>query len=133
MEFLTANEDGKIIKVYDSVSCLESLKYHLKTLHQQVEKLEKENKKLKDEHYKDEEISKMKKELAQMRREMILGFPITEEQNELIQRWKDEHCRNVHHGVNHGVFYKFSPTSLGVHAEVKCNCCGKVFSFETIY
>lgn len=133
MKILTANEDGEIMKVYDYETCLESLKYHLKTLHQQVKKLEEENKRLKDEHYKDEELSKMKKDLAQMRREMAFGFPITAEQHEAIMRWKREHWRKIHQGVSHSVSYKFLPTPLGVSAEVKCISCGEVFEFQTIY
>lgn len=107
------------------------------------EELIKENQRIKDEKYASQELAQMKKRLEKMQEEYYNGFPITEEEREKINRWKQEHDENFHNaktleqrlkldGVSGGRYsYCFIPTSIGTCGIIKCSC-GAEFEFRSI-
>lgn len=111
-------------------------------LKETIERLEKENQELRDEHYKDAELSRMSEQLNYMRKANMNGFPITEEENEKIKQWQDQHLIKVHgldtlekrvetEGAIGGRWtYKFIPTSIGTIGTVRCGACGEEFTFQ---
>lgn len=105
--------------------------------------LEEENKKFKDEHSKDSEIQRMKTELKEAKEDLYRGFPISKKEKEAIEEWRLKHEAEVHgrdtlekrlsaHGTIGGSYtYVFTPTSIGVVGEIKCNC-GETFTFQDL-
>jgi len=105
-----------------------------------INNLREENARLKDEKYKDIELAKLKEQLDKTRKAANLGFPITEEENEAIKKWTDEHIRSKHWDKTHNMSksfgaiggnftYEFVPTSIGTIGTIRCSC-GKYFTFQ---
>ena len=121
----------------DLEKCFDSIKKRNKRQEDIIKYLEEENKKLKDEKYKDEELQKMKNSLDKMKEEYRLGFPITKEEKESIDKWIKEHEREKHGLVTDELrmkaagtiggryVYRFIPTSIGVVGEIHCGCGDK--------
>ena len=100
----------------------------------ELERLRKENSELRNEKYKDKELAYLKARLEEVEYELYLGFPISKEEKDVINKWKKEH-EKVHHG-GHGAIggkytYKFIPTSVGTISEICCSC-GESFQFSDI-
>ena len=124
----------------DLEKCFDVIRKKNKRQEDRIKYLEEENKKLKDEQYKDEELLKMKNSLDRMKEEYRLGFPITKEEKESIDKWIEKHEREKHGLVTNELrkkasgaiggryFYKFIPTSIGVIGEIYCHC-GEKFCF----
>lgn len=119
------------------------IKAHINSVEVRNAYLEKENRKLKDEHYKDAELEKVSQELKQCKAEMRRGFPISEEEQNAINKWCEQH-ENEKHGVNTkekrmrfqgccgGRYtYEFVPTSIGTVGKIKCSC-GETFTFSDL-
>ena len=96
---------------------------------------------LKSEHYKDDELKKMSEELAEARADLNRGFGISEKEQAAIAKWVKKHEAECHSntdgfprgGAIGGCYdYIFTPTSIGVVGEIKCNC-GKSFTFQNLY
>ena len=107
-----------------------------------IDCLRKENEKLKDSHFKDNELSEMKQSLENMQKDYWRGFPISEEEERLIENWKKMHDEQDHgytpdmrmkaEGCCGGRYkYVFVPTSLGVSGKIVCHC-GAEFEFKEI-
>ena len=85
----------------------------------------------------------MNQQLYNMREDLRRGFQITEIENEIIKKWKNEHEEKVHGitksskkirygGTIGGIYtYKFTPTSIGVLGTVWCSC-GEQFDFSEL-
>ena len=102
---------------YQSQNIVNDLLKRLRQLELSVENLKKENAELKSEHYKDEQLSNMKDKLNKMEKEYYRGFPITENEETQINKFKDKYRK--YYGAIGGAFtYKFTPTSIGVIGEV---------------
>ena len=102
---------------YQSQNIVNDLLKRLRQLELSVENLKKENAELKSEHYKDEQLSNMKDKLNKMEKDYYRGFPISEEEEEQINKFQDKYRK--YYGAIGGAFtYKFTPTSIGVIGEV---------------
>ena len=102
---------------YQSQNIVNDLLKRLRQLELSVENLKKENAELKSEHYKDEQLSNMKDKLNRMEKDYYRGFPISEEEEEQINKFQDKYRK--YYGAIGGAFtYKFTPTSIGVVGEV---------------
>lgn len=136
--------DGKWTKVHKLEDCLSSIKCRIEDNEKSIKRLEEENKQLKSENYKDEELSKMESQLEDMRADFYRGFPISEEEERLIEEWQRKHEKIVHSlktlddrlkaggCIGAGRYkYIFTPTSIGVSGEVVCSC-GAKFEFQEI-
>lgn len=128
------------ITVYDFDKCIDALKQRNDDQISRIKYLEAENKKLKDKSYKDNELKKMKDSLEQMKKDYWRGFPISEDEEKSINKWKENHETEIHGvttlnqklkrggciGGNYS--YHFIPTSIGVSGKIKCSC-GAEFEF----
>ena len=102
---------------YQSQNIVNDLLKRLRQLELSVENLKKENAELKSEHYKDEQLSNMKDKLNKMEKDYYRGFPISQEEEEQINKFQDKYRK--YYGAIGGAFtYKFTPTSIGVIGEV---------------
>jgi hypothetical protein len=120
-------------------ACLDQIKEINEYKDTRIKALEDENKKLKDEHYKNEELQKLVEANKRLSDEMKYGFPITEEENEAITKWRTAHIKKKHWdsknkcpksqgAIGGGFTYEFIPTSIGVIGTIKCSC-GESFCF----
>ena len=133
--------NGKWTHVYELEDCIRAIQCRNADNEKRIKYLENENKKLKKENYKDEELKKMKQSLDRMQKEYIRGFPISEEEQATIEKWKIEHDENVHGYITDAMkmkaegccggryTYKFIPTTLGVIGKIYCHC-GESFTFQ---
>ena len=104
--------------------------------------LENENRKLKDEQFKDKQIKKLQQSLNELRDEYNRGFPISKEEKDSINKWKEKHEKEIH-GIDKNdchmkqsccggqYTYKFIPTSIGTIGIIKCTC-GEKFTFQEL-
>lgn len=81
--------------------------------------------------------------LNRMTKEYNRGFPISEDEQKAIDKWKVKHKAEVHSAVtsNHrsefecvcggNYLYQFIPTSIGVAGVITCSC-GAKFEFQHI-
>ena len=71
----------------------------------------------------------MKRKYEGLRKAMQFGFPITEEENAAINKWKAEHVQKKHSNtlsrklIGWIFDYTFTPTSVGVIGVCRCNYC----------
>lgn len=136
-------ETGEFVHVYELEECLKAIRIRHKNSIEKIRQLEEENTKLKEKIYKDKELAKMKQLLEQMQKDYLRGFPITEEEQQAIEKWKKIHDEEVHgwtttaqrmkaEGVSGGRYsYHFIPTTLGVSGVIMCHC-GAQFEFQEI-
>ena len=115
---------------YQSQNIVNDLLKRLRQLELSVESLKKENAELKSEHYKDEQLSNMKDKLNKMKKDYYRGFPISEEEEEQINKFQDKYMK--YYGAIGGAFtYKFTPTSIGIAGEVIAPN-GESFTFKEL-
>lgn len=131
------------IHVYDFDKCIAALKQRHDDQEKRIEYLEKENKELKDNNYKDSQLKEMKDRLDRMTKEYNRGFPISEDEQKMIDDWKVKHEAEVHgaitfdqrlkrSGVCGGNYiYKFVPTNIGTSGIIECSCRAR-FEFRKI-
>lgn len=138
MYFLNEEEEQKKIKEY-----LENIPFNVKdnflnilsTIYYQnqvIDSLKKQNKELKSEKYKDNELTAMKEECNRLRESNRRGFPISEEEDKVLNEWIKNHEKKHkgEHGCVGGKYtYIFTPTSIGTFGTIKCSC-GESFDFQ---
>lgn len=143
-------ESRKKVKKDEFNKSLDNIKTYCNDLESRINFLEKENRELRDEHYKNSELQKMQQELeniqrrvSEIRKSSLRGFPISEAEEAAIEKWKEDHDRDVHGlatpdlrckagGCSGGRYtYKFVPTSLGTIGKVICSC-GAEFQFQDL-
>lgn len=100
------------------------------------ERLKKENQELKEEHYKDNEIQRLLKENQSLKEESRRGFKLSEEEEEMIKEWCEDHVKFNHRGKRSGAIggrftYNFTPTSIGTCGDITCSC-GTTYRFRDI-
>ena len=99
-----------------------------------IERLREELEAAKKETFKDAVIQDLRKRLKEVEYEIYRGFPISEEEEREIKRWKKSH-ELIHkggHGAIGGKYtYSFTPTSIGSIGEITCTC-GEKFCFSDI-
>lgn len=135
MEYYKSDENGNIIKIVDVDTICNSVKELVSRAENRAKAATEELQKLKDEKWKDEELKRMKEKLEKQSGDLWRGFPITEKEQEAIDKWKDQHYTNQHHapdtdtrirmqGVSGGLFtYIFLPTAIGTSGICRCNSC----------
>ena len=136
--------DGEWTHVYDLEECLNSIRCRNLDNERKIKNLKEANKKLKEDNYKDNELSKMQFELDKMRQDYWRGFPITEDEEKVIEEWKKKHVAEKHRlkteddilraGGSIGGTWKFEfiPTSIGISGSIVCGICGEKFEFQKI-
>ena len=136
----STTRNGNFIKVPRMQNCIDAILIRYNDALDKISRLEEINKKLRSEHYEDEELQNMKQELKNMKEDYYRGFPITKEEKEAIDKWKEQHEEEVHclhtledrlraGGAIGGSYrYEFIPTSIGTVGKVVCSC-GEEFVF----
>ena len=131
--------NGKTIPVFMSnkelKEHLNAIEYNMTKLKEANDSLVEKNTALKDEHYKDKELQQMHDKLNKAIGDLNRGFPLSLEEADLIENWKDQHMTNIHkastveqrmklNGVSGGRWtYVFTPTGIGTFASCRCNTC----------
>lgn len=91
--------------------------------------LQKENDRLKSEHYKDLELTALKDKCDKFEKDLLRGFPISEEEQEKINKWYDFHKMENPEREHGYLEYRFTPTEVGTFGDVVCSC-GVQFTFQ---
>ena len=132
---VTDPETGEFVDVYDIEDCLRSIRIRNQFLEKRIKRLREENQRLKEDHYNDAEIMQLSYDLAKVIEDNSRGFPISEKEEKVIEAWKKNHERKVHHSssdIPRAIYcYKFIPTSVGTYGVVICSC-GAEFEFRKI-
>lgn len=116
-------------------SVFQELYDHYRAIESRNEYLRNENARLKSEAYKDEELTKMKESHDRMSEEYYRGFPISEEEDEKIKKWKDKmiYIHPGNGGAIGGRFrYEFIPTGVGTIGTVIDTFTGERFNFRDL-
>ena len=136
----STTRNGNFIKVPRMQNCIDAILIRYEDALGEISRLEETNKKLRNEHYEDEELQKMKQEVKNMKEDYHRGFPISKEEKEAIDKWKEQHEEEVHSlhtledrlrrggAIGGSYHYEFIPTSIGTIGKVVCNC-GEEFVF----
>ena len=110
-----------------------------------IEKLKLENERLKNDVYKDSVVKDLEKENKRLKQDCLRGFPITEEQQEMIRDWQIKHEAEIHGrktledrlragGAIGGKYtHRFVNTSIGFIGEIVCEECGQTFCFQDLW
>lgn len=143
MSEYTTYYNGERTHVYELEDCLRAIECRNANNEKRIKYLEEENKKLKENNYKDNELSKMKSQLYEMQKDYWHGFPISEDEEKSIEKWKKKHDEEVHGLTNNHLrmkadgccggrySYRFIPTSFGTSGIIRCSC-GAEFEFQEI-
>ena len=126
-------KEGAIWLNQDIRKVLQEVYDHYRSILARNEYLAEENKRLKSEAYKEEELSAMKAKYDKMRQDYFRGFPISEEEEEKINAWKQEIMKKypANDGAIGGRFtYKFIPTSLGTIGRIVDGFSEEGFEFR---
>ncbi len=105
----------------------------LKKRDEEITRLREENKRLRDEAYKDSELQMMKRKMQAMQEELNRGFPITEDEESIINIWVMNHMKNKHQvaGYSNGQFkYEFQEFAEVEFGTITCTKCGERFNFR---
>lgn len=126
-------ENGEIITAPgDFQECLDGLALNYRLAIRQQEYYRNELERVRDEKWRDKELQKLACENDNLRNKLTHSFSISEQDNQLIQNWIMNH--NTHPlkgGVSGGTFsYIFTPTSIGTFGTIRCNLCGKEYTFS---
>ena len=109
------------------------IKEQIDDLLEENKALRKENKELKSAHYKDKEIKKMKASVDECDKALKRGFPIWDEWQKKIDKWKDEHDKEhitpTPRKYTHHYSYIFTPSPVGTIGTIRCSC-GEEFCFQ---
>lgn len=109
--------------------CVENLQAvigRLREKDKQIEQLQKENNRLRDEHYKDEELKKLQEKIDHLEGDCVRGFPITEKEQEKIDKIRVEHKKTCPLCKFDFVFECCGIVNFG---SLKCRICGEEIKF----
>ena len=126
-------ENGEIITAPgDFQECLDGLALNYRLAMRQREYYRNELERVRDEKWRDKELQKLACENDNLRNKLARSFSISEQDNQLIQNWIMNHKTHpLKGGVSGGTFsYIFTPTSIGVCGAIRCNLCGKEYTFN---
>ena len=105
---------------------LQSVIDGLRAKDKQIGQLQEENNRLKDEHYKDEELKKLQEKIKELQGNCNRGFPISKDEQEKIDKIREEHKKKCPHC---GFDYLFVPFAIVTFGYVKCDVCGEEIKF----
>lgn len=91
-----------------------------------INSLREENKKLKDEHYKEKELKKLQEKNEELQGSCTRGFPITEKEQEKIDKIRKEHRKTC---PLCKFSYEFECYPMVDFGFLKCNVCGEKIKF----
>ena len=126
-------KEGAIWLNQDIRKVLQEVYDHYRSILARNEYLAEENKRLKSDAYKEEELSAMNAKYGKMRQDYFRGFPISEEEEEKINAWKQEIMKKypANDGAIGGRFtYKFIPTSIGTIGRIVDGFSEEGFEFR---
>lgn len=127
--------DGKYHNYQGLDNCLTEIRELVEDVFTFAERQAEENEELKDLHWENDLLKEMKQKYDDMKEDYFRGFPISKEQKNAIEKWKDQHWTNQHNapdlksrmskiGVSGGNFYyNFVPTSIGTSGTICCSAC----------
>ena len=128
--YWTVTNDEEVLSVIPLKNSFQSIEIHMDTLQERNDYLERENKELKSEKYKDNEIQRLNNKIKDYEKQFLRSFIITEDEEEEIKKFKDNHFQNHKH---RGIFeYVFVPTELGDFGEIRCTVCGDKIIFKNL-
>ena len=119
---------SKAIKLLDEVRDM------IIELEEYSESLRKANEELQSDHYKDNALSDMKHKLEENKNDIGRGFPITKNEAEALEKWKDNHIKIKHNASSSGKWnfiYEFYPASVGTFGTCRCLSCMNKVKMET--
>ena len=105
---------------------LQSVIHGLKEKDNVINSLQEENKRLKDEHYKNEELKKLQGRIKKLQGDCSRGFPITFNEQEVIDELREKHKKTCPHC---SFKYVFDPFPIVTFGYLKCNVCGDEIKF----
>ena len=117
------------LEEYQTNECVENLQVVIDRLRgkdKQIEQLQKENNRLRDEHYKDEELKKLQERIDHLEGNCARGFPITEKEQEKIDKIRVEHKKTYPLCKFDFVFECCGIVNFG---SLKCRICGEEIKF----
>lgn len=117
------------LEEYQTNECVENLQAVIDRLRgkdKQIEQLQEENNRLKDEHYKDEELKKLRERIDHLEGDCARGFPITEKEQEKIDKIRVEHKKTCPLCKFDFVFECYGIVNFG---SLKCRICGEEIKF----
>lgn len=112
-----ANVDGHILEVPSINDLCFALKEKFARQERELEMLRVENDKLKTGIWREEEMARLKSKYDKMEKEYHRGFPISEQEQEMINQFMAEH-RADNGAIGDGFTYRFVPTSIGVAGSI---------------
>lgn len=98
----------------------------LRAKDKQISQLQEENNRLKDEHYKDEELKKLQEKIKELQGDCARGFPISKDEQEVIDEFRKEHKKECPHCSFKYIFESYPIVEFGY---LKCNVCGEEITF----
>lgn len=117
------------LEEHQTNECVENLQVVIDRLRgkdKQINRLQEENNRLKDEHYKDEELKNLQEKIKDLQGNCMRGFPISEKEQEKIDKIREEHKKECPHC---SFKYIFEPYSIVEFGYLKCNVCGEEIKF----
>ena len=117
------------LEEYQTNECVENLQAVIDRLRgkdKQIEQLQEENNRLKDEHYKDEELKKLRERIDHLEGDCARVFPITEKEQEKIDKIRVEHKKTCPLCKFDFVFECYGIVNFG---SLKCRICGEEIKF----
>lgn len=113
----STNVDGHILEVPSINDLCLALKEKFARQERELEMLRVENDKLKTGIWREEEMARLKSKYDKMEKEYHRGFPISEQEQEVISQFIAEH-RADYGAISGGFTYRFVPTSIGVASSI---------------
>lgn len=113
-------------KTDEYIKSLQSVVEGLKTKDKTINSLQEENNRLRDEHYKDEELKKLQEKIDHLEGDCVRGFPITEKEQEKIDKIRVEHKKTCPLCKFDFVFECCGIVNFG---SLKCRICGEEIKF----
>lgn len=113
-------------KTDEYIKSLQSVVEGLKTKDKTINSLQEENNRLRDEHYKDEELKKLQERIDHLEGNCARGFPITEKEQEKIDKIRVEHKKTCPLCKFDFVFECCGIVNFG---SLKCRICGEEIKF----
>lgn len=113
----STNVDGHTLEVPSINDLCLALKEKFARQERELEMLRVENDKLKTGIWREEEMSRLKSKYDKMEKEYHRGFPISEQEQEVISQFIAEH-RADYGAIGGGFTYHFVPTSIGVASSI---------------
>ena len=108
------------------ITNLESVIKGIKEKDKLIDFLQEENKKLENEHYKVNELKKLQYKIDQLQGDCNRGFPISSNEQEVIDELREKHKKVCPHCSFKYVFEQFSIVEFGY---LKCTVCGDELKF----